>query len=57
MSKDTENRFKAYKISLCGNQDRRDYLYNLTLSEVQKLPLGEQIDKVGAYVWVYGIDD
>jgi len=52
-----EDRFTAYKVSLCGNQVKRDYNRNLTIQQVQALPLGKHSDHAGDYVWSYGINN
>ncbi len=53
-----ENRFTAYKVSICGNQFRYDFVNGLTLKEARnetKFPLGEFEDKQGKYKWSYGL--
>jgi len=47
--------FIAYKTSIDGNQNRRDFRSGLTKEECNKLPTGKQSDNVGDYVWQYGI--
>jgi hypothetical protein len=50
-----ENRFQAFKVSLCGNQIRRDYQPNLTLEQARAFPLGRQEDAAGPFIWTYSV--
>jgi len=51
------NLFTAYKVTVDGNQHRRDYQHNLTKKDVNKLPCGPQSDHIGEYIWSYGINE
>lgn len=48
-------RFQAFKVSLCGNQVRRDIQPDLTLEEARAYPLGRQEDATGPYIWTYSV--
>jgi hypothetical protein len=50
-----ENRFQAFKVSLCGNQVRRDIQAGLTWEQARSYPLGRQVDAVGPYIWTYSV--
>jgi hypothetical protein len=56
-----DRRFTAYKVYVGdGNQQRADFVRNLSLSEVQdqqRFPLGAQQDLRGSFIWSYGIND
>ncbi len=51
------NRFQVFKVSLCGNQIRRDYTTGLTLDETRAYPLGKQSDANGDFMWGYSLTD
>lgn len=48
-------RFQAFKISICGNQIRREYQKSLTLDEARAYPLGQLEDEQGAFMWAYSL--
>lgn len=50
-------RFQAFKVSLCGNQLRRDARPGLTLEEARAFPLGRHQDAAGPYIWTYSLMD
>lgn len=48
------NIFQMQKVSLCGNQIKRESVKYLTLAEcddTDRFPLGPQKDRIGTYVW------
>lgn len=49
------NRFQAFKVSLCGRQDRRDYQPGLTLEQARAFPLGRQEETAGPFIWTYSL--
>jgi len=51
------DRFQVFKISLCGNQIRRDYKIGLTLEQARAYPLGKQRDATGEFMWGYSLTD
>lgn len=48
-------RFQAFKVSLCGNQIRRDARPGLTFEEARAFPLGRQSDAEGDFIWTYSL--
>jgi hypothetical protein len=52
-----EDRFMAFKVSLCGNQIRRDIVRGLSLQQAREYPVGRQKDAVGPFVWQYSLAD
>ena len=55
----TDKHFQAFKVSTCGNQNRRDHVRGLTLAEARdpaRFPLGLQKDTAGPFVWGYSLD-
>lgn len=58
MKKTDEPKFSIFKVSLCGNQIKRDYVSNLTYKEVcdlEKFPPGRLTDKIGSFVYGYAL--
>lgn len=50
-----ENRFQAFKVSLCGRQIRRDFQPGLTIEQARAYPLGPQEDGHGKFIWTYSV--
>jgi hypothetical protein len=51
------NRFQAFKVSLCGNQLKRDFKTGLTLEQARAYPIGKQTDSEGTFIWTYSVTD
>ena len=51
------SRFSVFKVSLCGNQLKRDHKHYLTLEQARSMPLGRQEESFGAFIWTYALTE